>query len=69
MKLIKLSAGFGALVLTFVGVSFLVGPFIPSLSGRELGLSQQLIYATLGALVLFCAVKVWIWSLRTSAPE
>jgi hypothetical protein len=69
MKLLKIVAGFSALIHTLVGMSLLFGPFIPSMSGNEPSLFQHFSFAIFGALATFCAVRIWIWSLKDSEPK
>jgi hypothetical protein len=69
MKLLKVLAGFSALILTLVGMSLLFGPFIPSMRGNEPSLFQHFGFAIFGALAIFCAIRVWIWSLKGFEPK
>jgi hypothetical protein len=69
MKFLKILAGFTALILTLLGMSLLFGPFMPSMSGKAPSLTQHFSFAIFGALAIFCAVRVWIWSLKGSGPK
>lgn len=64
MKVLKIFSGLISLVLTFVGLSLLVGPFIPSAKNLEMTLVQHLVCACLGALAIGVAVFLWIWSAK-----
>lgn len=62
MKILKSISGLLALILTFVGISLLVGQFIPAMEVNSLSPLERLGYGFTGLLSLICAVKIWIWS-------
>lgn len=68
VKVVKVLAGFFALVLTVVATSLLFGHFFPAFTGRELTALQHLAYFASGLVVLGLAIKLWVWSTKTPSP-
>jgi len=69
MKVLRVITGLLALFLTFLGISLLVGPFLPSVRADDLTFWEHVACAVFGIVALASSVFIWIWSNKASPPK
>lgn len=58
---LRLIVGLVALALSFVSLSLLLSPILPSFEEANIASSRHVFFVSLGAVSLIVAVKIWVW--------
>jgi hypothetical protein len=64
MFIFRVIAGLCALVLTFLGLALLIGPFFPLPANSPIPTAYPLLNAILGGISITGSVALWIWACR-----